>query len=362
MSKKIINHIELFAWIWWFRRAIDLIAKDQKFSSKCLWFSEIDKYATTTYKANYDTKWEIEMWDIQSYVDKLQVNEFWNVDLITWWFPCQSFSMMWNKNWLKDDRGNLFFSIIGLIEKVNPKYILLENVRNLINHDNWKTIKIIKEMLNAAWYYVFANVFNTSNFWLPQHRRRVFIFCVRKDLSDWKIDFSESLVMDHIKDEISKTSIKTYDSVLDWLLSRKVEEKYYLSERIKPTILSNWTKNFKSKSEINQLIARPLTATMVKMHRACQDNYYSDRFLKSKNPVKYVSKKIPKDEEVTHKIRKLTPVEAFRLQWFTDEFCKRARNVWVSDHQLYKQSWNAVSVNTVYSIMKYLIDLSYMKI
>ena len=72
-----------------------------------------------------------------------------------------------------------------------------------------------------------------------------------------------------------------YSDVLDGVLSDKVDEKYYLSEKIKPTILSNGTKNFRSKSEINQLIARPLTATMVKMHRACQDNYYSEDFIKS---------------------------------------------------------------------------------
>ena len=56
-----------------------------------------------------------------------------------------------------------------------------------------------------------------------------------------------------------------------------------ISDKIKPTILSNGSSGFISKSEINQLIARPLTASMVKMHRACQDNYYSDNFLNSKN-------------------------------------------------------------------------------
>jgi DNA (cytosine-5)-methyltransferase 1 len=92
------------------------------------------------------------------------------------------------------------------------------------------------------------------------------------------------------------------------------DEKYFLSEKIKPTILSNGTKDFKSNSQINQLIARPLTASMVKMHRACQDNYYSQEFLDSGCKKSYLEKKLAKSEEVKHNIRKLTPWEALKLQ------------------------------------------------
>ena len=149
---------------------------------------------------------------------------------------------------------------------------------------------------------------------------------------------------------------------LDNLLEKSVDEKYYLSERIKPTILSNGSKNFKSKSEINQLIARPLTATMVKMHRACQDNYYSDEFLNHPNPSKYLEKDIPKDEQAKHRIRKLTPLEALRLQGFDEDFCLNASKAGVSNHQLYKQAGNAVSVNTVYSIIHYLVKKNIVKL
>ena len=67
-----------------------------------------------------------------------------------------------------------------------------------------------------------------------------------------------------------ETSLNHYENVLDDLLSMQVDQRYYLSERIKPTILANGSKNFESKSEINQMTARPLTASMVKMHRACR--------------------------------------------------------------------------------------------
>ena len=129
----------------------------------------------------------------------------------------------------------------------------------------------------------------------------------------------------------------------------------HVSEKIKPTILSNGTKNFKSNSQINQMIARPLTATMVKMHRACQDNYYSQAFLDAKCQESYLETNFSKDEEAKHKIRKLTPWEALKLQGFDKQFFINANKAGVSNHQLYKQAGNAVSVNTVYTILDYLM-------
>ena len=203
-----------------------------------------------------------------------------------------------------------------------------------------------------------SDVFNTSDFGLPQTRRRVFIFAVRKDLelNFMNINLKNEVVIDRTSKLNGSTSLKKYNTVLDNLLEKEVEEKYYLSERLKPTILSNGSKGFKSNSQINQLIARPLTATMVKMHRACQDNYYSDEFLTNKNPVKYLEKSFSKEDQAKHRIRKLTPIEAFRLQGFDDEFVQNAQSVGISNHQLYKQAGNAVSVNTVYSILHSLFQ------
>ena len=135
---------------------------------------------------------------------------------------------------------------------------------------------------------------------------------------------------------------------------KNVDKKYYLSDIIKPTILSDGSKNFKSKSSINPIIARPLTATMVKMHRACQDNYFSDEFIHSNNPIAYLKKEFSKSEQILQHIRRITPREAFLLQGFYASFFEKAYKAGVSDHQLYKQAGNAVSVNTVYAVLYYL--------
>ena len=355
---KAIKHLELFAGIGGFRRAIDLLAKDLNLKSECVGFSEIDKFATITYKANFDTTNEVELGDISKFVDEQgSVEKLPKFDLLTGGFPCQAFSMMGKKLGFEDKRGNLFYSIIEILRKKQPKYVLLENVRNLKTHDSGKTYReIIRALEQDAGYQVYDDIFNTSDYGLPQHRRRIYIFAKRKDLCDnLSVQFNAQLVKSFSDKLNGSTSLYKYKNVLDGLLEDNVDNKYYLSEKIKPTILANGSKNFESKSEINQIIARPLTATMVKMHRACQDNYYSDNFLNSESPEEHLGIKFTKEELAKQRIRKLTPWEAFKLQGFDNDFYERAKSAGVSDHQLYKQAGNAVSVNTVYSILNYLV-------
>ncbi|MEM6320002.1 MAG: DNA (cytosine-5-)-methyltransferase [Bacteroidota bacterium] len=355
---KTIKHIELFAGIGGFRRAIDLIAKDLGYLSQCVGFSEVDKYASTSYKNNYDVSGEVEMGDILKFIEKREnIKQIGDFDLLTGGFPCQAFSMMGKKLGFEDERGNLFYSIVEILKIKQPKYVLLENVRNLKTHDKGRTYKeIVRSLEEEAGYLVSSDIFNTSDFGLPQHRRRIFIFAKRRDLCDnLSVPFSAEYVKMFSRKLNGSTSLFRYKSVIDGILDKEVERKYYLSERIKPTILANGSKNFKSKSEINQLIARPLTATMVKMHRACQDNYYSKEFLTHKSPKEYLRQNFSKEELRHHQIRKLTPWEALKLQGFDYLFYKNAAEAGVSNHQLYKQAGNAVSVNTVYAIINYLM-------
>ena len=138
------------------------------------------------------------------------------------------------------------------------------------------------------------------------------------------------------------------------VIKGEVEAKYYLSEKIKPTLLSDGSAGFRSNSEIDQVVARPLTATMHKMHRACQDNYYSDLFIQS-NGEDRPSERMTKEELSRIPIRKLTPKEAFMLQGFPQNFADNAGHARVANGAMYKQAGNAVSVNTIYAVLYYLI-------
>jgi len=353
-----MNHIELFAGIGGFRQGMNLIEKDFQKSFQCVGFSEIDKNAIITYKANYNTSGEIEMGDIVAFNSNISNIKNLDFELLTGGFPCQPFSMMGQQQGFDDTRGTMFFEIekILKVKKQQQKpvpFVLLENVKNLYTHDNGNTFKVIKSRLEKLGYKVFSDIFNTSDFGLAQKRNRVYIFATTKKVGK-DFDFTSKKIASVFDENLeSFKSLFVQKNVLD-VLEKKVDSKYFLSDKLKPTILANGSANFVSNSKINQIIARPLTATMHKMHRACQDNYYSQEFLNSKNPLKYLEKEFSKEEEAKHHIRKLTPEEAFNLQGFPKDFCKNARMKKVADGQLYRQAGNAVSVNVVYAILYYL--------
>lgn len=351
----VIKHLELFAGIGGFRQAIELLCNDFNFETCNVGFSEIDVYATKSYKANFKTDNEVEMGDIVSFTQNIEnIENLEDFDLLTGGFPCQSFSMMGKQRGFNDMRGNVFFQIIEIIKVKKPKYILLENVKNIITHNKGETLKVIIQSLKDAGYpFVYYDVFNTNDFELAQTRNRCYIFASRKKTySDFKFD-SQSVVTS-FKSIKQKTSVVRHNATYE-VLDKNVDKKYYLSDIIKPTILSDGSKNYKSKSEIDQLIARPLTATMAKMHRACQDNYFSDDFINSENKEEYASYFFSKDELKKKSIRRLTPKEAFLFQGFDEKFFNNAKAAGISDSQLYKQAGNAVSVNSVYGILHYLI-------
>jgi DNA (cytosine-5)-methyltransferase 1 len=356
-----MKHLELFAGIGGFRKALDLFGKDYTIPMQCVGYSEIDSYALKTYKANFNTENEVEIGDIVSFTSDVEkIVDLQDFDILTGGFPCQSFSMMGKQKGFDDVRGNVFFNIVKILKIKKPKFILLENVKNLLKHDKGNTIKVIESEIREIGYKnIYYSIFNTENFGLAQKRNRLFIFATTEDLPKDFI-FNENIVKDNYNKILNKSSLLSQNSTLE-ILEREVEEKYYISDTLKPTILSNGTKGFKSKSEINQLIARPLTATMVKMHRACQDNYFSYEFLNSENPFEYLKTKFSKDELAKQRIRKITPHEAFLLQGLNGSFVSNAIKVGLSNHQLYKQAGNAVSVNTVYAVLHYLFITNNLK-
>lgn len=349
-----MTHLELFAGIGGFRQAIDLVCHDFGVPSTCVGFSEIDSKAHQTYCVNFNIENEIDMGDIVAFTSTLaNIRKLPKFDLLTGGFPCQTFSMMGDQAGFKEERGQMFFRIMDIINVKHPRYILLENVKNLMNHDKGNTISRILSELRNVGYIVHLDVFNTCDFGLPQTRNRTLIFARREKEGDFT--FSKDVVKESFsRIEKSKCSLCFYDSTID-ILEPEVDDKYYLSSRIKPTILADGSAGFKSISEIDKLIARPLTASMHKMHRACQDNYFSDVFIKSHGEQR-PSTRMSKEELAMLPIRKLTPEEAFMLQGFPATFATNSRINGVANGSLYKQAGNAVSVNTIYSVLYYLIS------
>lgn len=351
-----MTHLELFSGIGGFRRALDLLAQDGVMPFECVGYSEIDPKAKLTYQTNFDVTGEVDMGDIVSFTSNpdniIQLPDF---DLLTGGFPCQTFSVMGGQAGFNEDRGQMFFRILDILEVKRPRYVLLENVKNLFRHDNGNTYARIHQELENLGYHVFPNVFNTVDFHLPQKRSRALIFATTDELpEDFCNNFTPENVAKFFDEHYQNLGVFHYSTTLD-LLEEHVDAKYFLSDRLKPTILADGSANFKSHSDINQLVARPLTASMHKMHRACQDNYYSQDFIESHGAINHVND-YTKEQLAQLAIRKLTPQEAFLLQGFPSDFATNAQNSGVSNGALYKQAGNAVSVNTIYAILYYLIN------
>lgn len=273
-----------------------------------IWANDFDKYAAITYKENF--KNELILGDIND----IALNTIPNFDILLAGFPCQPFSLMGDQKGFSDTRGTLFFKIAEIVqEKINigfkPKVLVLENVRSLKTHNKGATFKRILDILkDNLGYKVFYNILNSADYGVPQNRNRTYIVAFANHNANFTFP--------------QKIELKT---TLQDLLEKNVDEKFFLSEKILPTILSNGTGGYNAKSEIDLKIARPLCATMAKMHRACQDNYVTQN----------------------HRIRRLTPRECARLQGFDDSF-----KIPVSNTQAYKQFGNAVTVNVSSAVAK----------
>ncbi len=342
-----MRYIELFAGIGGFRKAIESLEEDYQLENQCIAFSEIDSHAVKTYSANFSLNGEVRMNDINEFVDDEEnIRNLPDFDLMIGGFPCQAFSLVGKKLGFQDKRGSVLFSVEEILRIKQPQFIVLENVRHIIKHNNGETLNHIMSFFRTNGYdFTKTVILNSQKFGLPQRRSRIFIICSRIPLD---INLTEEAIVENFQ-EIEKQSLLLFNNVLD-ILDKNVDKKYYLSEKIKHTILADGSKNYKGKSQIDLDIARTLTATMVKMHRACQDNYYSDDYII--NGVSH--KETPKEILFKTPVRKLTPKEALNLQGFDELFYKNALDAGVSEHQLYKQAGNALSVNTGYALLHYL--------
>lgn len=198
------NFIDLFAGIGGFRLAM------QEMNGKCVFSSEWDKDAQKTYKENFG---EYPFGDITLKETKMFIPE--KFDLLCAGFPCQPFSKGGYQNGFEDTRGTLFFDICEITEKHKPKFLLLENVSNLVSHDNGNTYKVIIKNLDKLGYYYPEKplILSPDNFGIPILRPRVYIPCVRKDIAEGKEGFIKNLKFE-IEKEFSK-SVLSVEKIID---------------------------------------------------------------------------------------------------------------------------------------------------
>ena len=303
-----------------------------------------DLYAKLTRKQNYVEKSYLENYSNLVTKEKyfqdiilLDGKDFkGKVDILVGGSPCQSFSSVGFKQGLEDARGTLFYEFARLIKEIEPPVFIYENVRNITKHDGGNTWNIIEGIFDSLGYDYKYGILNSSDYGIPQTRRRLFVVGFKKDLN---INFS-------FPPKTKKLSFKMKDFLIDnckeggmsfnskgsLVLSKEkgeVDSKYILSPLLYKYVMKNGTKTWYQKAEINLDVARTLLKTMGNRHRAGVDNYYS-----ADGTTKLGS------------VRMLTEREAHRLMGFTDDY-----KIVVSRAQAYKQAGNSIVVDVLMAIL-----------
>lgn len=308
-----LKTIDLFAGIGGIRIGFENAGFQSVFSN------DFEPMCKRTYDLNFETS-KLHIEDIRN-IDSHTLPDF---DFLLGGFPCQAFSIAGHRQGFNDDknRGNLFFYIAKILEIKQPTGFLLENVKNLLTHDNQRTFQTIQTILSNLGYHVKYQVLNTMNYGnVPQNRERIYIVGFK--------DFQQCMQFTF------PTEIPLTKTILDILEPSPVPDKYYyngkpLYDRLKNDVIDEntvyqWRRQYVRENKKN--VCPTLTANMGT----------------GGHNVPIIKDSIG--------IRKLTPLECLRLQGFPDSYVLPQ----IADSALYKQIGNSVSVPVIERIAKQIV-------
>lgn len=317
-------------------------------------------FVEESYQANYNIPQEHFHYDVR-FLDGYQYRN--EIDLFVGGSPCQSFSMVGKRGGFEDTRGTLFYEFARLVNEIRPKVFIYENVKGVLSHDGGNTWAIMQNVFSDLGYKWHSQVLNSKNYGIPQNRERLFVVGFLDQSVEFDFPTAQTLSKKMQDFLLENTPEKYYlgDKGIDFVTSTKnlnkqytqingsiglcqkanqqfnwhgdfifeelpnpIEEKYFLSEKLVNYVMATGTKGFYTRPKIDLEIARPLLATMTKMHRAGVDNYVTTQ----------------------GRIRKLTPRECLRLMGFCDSF-----KIVVSDTQAYRQAGNSIVVDVLIAIL-----------
>ena len=313
-SNPTFKFIDLFAGTGAFTLALE---QNNKF--KCVFANDMMNCSQKIYELNNPTH-KFTLKDLNT----INVSDIPAHNLLCGGFPCQPFSIAGEKKGFDDNRSNVFWKIVEILEKHKPEIIILENVKNLKSHDKGNTYKIIENKLQEKGYHIKTSILDTNKITnIPQHRERIYIVGFRnKEQHDkFNFDFPEQ----------KQGKICNF-------LEENIDDKYYYSDR------------FKVYQEIEKGITKNISENVLYQYR----RFYVRENKSNCCPTLTANMgggghNVPllKDDKG---IRKLTPRECFNLQGFPSNY--KLPNV--CDSSLYKLAGNAVSVPVVSLIVNKL--------
>lgn len=303
-DKEEFRFIDLFAGIGGIRLPFT------ELGGRCVFSSEWDKAAAQTYAANYG---EVPFGDIT----KIKAEFIPSHKILLAGFPCQAFSIIGNMKGFNDIRGTMFFEVARILDYHKPAAILLENVKNLVGHDQGKTFKVILETLKNLGYHVKWKVLNAMDFGVPQKRERVIIVGFRSEINCEKFNF------DIAKKPYDLSSILENENKIDPTLyaSDAILKKRQESVRGKKTFYpSIWHEN-----KGGNISILPYSCAL---RTGASYNYL-----------------------LVNGVRRPTSRELLRLQGFPEEF-----QIVVSHAEIRKQTGNSVAVPMIREVAKKMIE------
>lgn len=317
--------LSLFSGIGAFEKALANIGVEYDLVNYC----EFDKYASKAYSLIHNVSESLNLGDIT----KVDENNLSECDLITYGFPCQSFSVQGKKLGFKDkEKGGLFFETMRVASKLKPKYLIAENVKNLVGHDNGNTFSTILNTLNDLGYNNYYKTLNSVDFGVPHRRERIFIISIRKDLDNNKFEFPSGQKLN-----------KTVRDVVDSSCKNR-----HIKDSLRPYLNKQYHKEFKSKDGL------------IKVFDGVSQGYFTSSF--SQNRIYSIDGVSPTlttgyDSPVFYEINGLlNGKERLLLQGFTEEDYNNIKDV-IPERQIAKQAGNSISVNVLEYIFKNLLQL-----
>lgn len=290
-----------------------------------------------------DTKEEKILESREKYADKRKKMLFNHIDILTAGFPCQAFSIAGERKGFDDHRGNLFCSIIDYVKQLDiaghgkPRILFLENVKNLISHDNGRTFTKIKSELENIGYKLKYKVLNTCEYThLPQNRERIFIICFLKEKDYNEFSFEK---LKRYTNKSKETLRKEIDLCLDLNQDIKNIDYFYTAEK--------YPSYYNDKINLNKEINEEYEFYQLRRGMYVRKNQSGICPTLTAN-MGTGGHNVPLIKEKTG-IRKLSPEECFNLQGFRVK--QGLYNLpKISRSYLYKQAGNAVSVDVVQMI------------
>lgn len=379
-----LKFIDLFCGIGGFHQALTSLGHE------CVLACDIDKFCQQNYKENYGV-------DVVKDVKEINETNVPDFDIITGGFPCQPFSNGGNKKAFDDDRGLLFDEIMRIAKIKKPRFMFLENVKNILTVSNGEVLEYIKNKIKSTGYVLQIFQMSPHNYGVPQQRERVYFVCVRNDIynnspivlepyNDEPLDFTKILQKPSEIDDKYKLKGDILNVLEAWDEMIKVFE---VGEKISPTILihdyyktytdeefenlASWRKDYMIKNRPLIEKYKPQFDAWYNKHRELLNkreiygklewqvgvikendsifNYFSQirqsgiRVKKAQHfPTLVAISQIPiygKEK------RYITPRECARLQSFPESYI-----IHKDDKKSYKQFGNSVNVNNVLNVIK----------